>query len=154
MTAFQVMIVFTMGHQLWWSQFRKVNGTWWINIFKDLINSNMHDNGITIMLKLCDSVSCTALKIKFFIKDFFSKCDQIWRKLRIWSHLLKKSLMENFIFCAVMFIIQQELDKMKSMWNTHYIRKVRNAPRLFCIKVKIFCILCKSNQEEEVSDFI
>ena len=23
------------------------------------------------------------------------------RKLRIWSHLLKKSLMENFIFCAV-----------------------------------------------------
>ena len=23
------------------------------------------------------------------------------RKLQIWSHLLKKSLMENFIFCAV-----------------------------------------------------
>ena len=127
MTAFQVMIVFTMGHQLWWSQFRKVNGTWWINIFKDLINSNMHDNGITITLKLCVSVSCTAQKIKFFIKDFFSKCDQIWRKLRIWSHLLKKSLMENFIFCAVMFIIKQELDKMKSMWNTHYISKVRNS---------------------------
>ena len=31
-------------------------------------------------------------------KDFFSKRDQIRRKLRIWSHLLKKSLMENFIF--------------------------------------------------------
>ena len=31
---------------------------------------------------------------------FFSKCDQI-RKLQIWSHLLKKSLMENFIVCAV-----------------------------------------------------
>ena len=43
----------------------------------------------------------TAQKMKFFIKDFFSKCDQIRRKLRIWSHLLKKSLMENFIFCAV-----------------------------------------------------
>ena len=28
-----------------------------------------------------------------------SKCDQIRRKLRIWSYLLKKSLMENFIFC-------------------------------------------------------
>ena len=27
--------------------------------------------------------------------------DQIHRKLRIGSHLLKKSLMENFIFCAV-----------------------------------------------------
>ena len=35
------------------------------------------------------------------IKVFFSKCYQIGRKLRIWSHLLKKSLMENFIFCAV-----------------------------------------------------
>ena len=39
--------------------------------------------------------------MKFSIKDFFSKCDQIHRKLRIWSHLLKKSFMENFIFCAV-----------------------------------------------------
>ena len=40
-------------------------------------------------------------KMKFSIKDFFSKCDQIRSFLRIWSHLLKKSLMENFIFCAV-----------------------------------------------------
>ena len=40
-------------------------------------------------------------KMKFSIKDFFSKCDQIYKKLRIWSHLLKKSSMENFIFCAV-----------------------------------------------------
>ena len=39
--------------------------------------------------------------MKFSIKDFFSKCDQIRSKLRIWSHLLKKSLMVNFIFCAV-----------------------------------------------------
>ena len=39
--------------------------------------------------------------MKFSIKDFFSKYYQIRRKLRIWSHLLKKSLMENFIFCAV-----------------------------------------------------
>ena len=36
--------------------------------------------------------------MKFSIKDFFSKCDQIRRKLWIWSHSLKKSLMENFIF--------------------------------------------------------
>ena len=39
--------------------------------------------------------------MKFSIRDFFSKCDQIRSFLRIWSHLLKKSLMENFIFCAV-----------------------------------------------------
>ena len=44
----------------------------------------------------------TAQKMKFSIKDFFSKCDQIRQKLRIWSHLLNKSLMENFIFCAVL----------------------------------------------------
>ena len=35
------------------------------------------------------------------IKHFFSKCDQIRSFLRIWSYLLKKSLMENFIFSAV-----------------------------------------------------
>ena len=39
--------------------------------------------------------------MKFSTKDFFRKCDQISNFLRIWSHLLKKSLMENFIFCAV-----------------------------------------------------
>ena len=39
--------------------------------------------------------------MKFSIKDIFSKCDQIPSFLRIWSHLLKKSLMGNFIFCAV-----------------------------------------------------
>ena len=43
----------------------------------------------------------TSQKMKFSIEDFFSKCDQIRIKLRIWSHLLKKSLMKNFIFCAV-----------------------------------------------------
>ena len=45
----------------------------------------------------------TAQKMKFSIKDFFSKCDQIRRsiKLRISSHLLNKSLMKNFIFSAV-----------------------------------------------------
>ena len=31
--------------------------------------------------------------------EFFIECDQICRKLRIWSHLLEKYLMENFIFC-------------------------------------------------------
>ena len=40
-------------------------------------------------------------KINFPINDFSSKCDQIRCKLRIWSHLLEKSLMENFIFRAV-----------------------------------------------------
>ena len=37
-------------------------------------------------------------KMMFSIKDFLCKCDQILRFLRIWSHLLKVSLMENFLF--------------------------------------------------------
>ena len=36
--------------------------------------------------------------MKFFIKDFFSKCYQNHSFLRIWSHLLKKFLTENLIF--------------------------------------------------------
>ena len=43
----------------------------------------------------------TAQEMKFSMKDFFSKRNQIRSFLRIWSHLLKKSLMEIFIFCAV-----------------------------------------------------
>ena len=45
--------------------------------------------------------STIAQKMKLFIEDFFSKCDQIRKKLQIWSHLLKKSLVENLIFYAV-----------------------------------------------------
>ena len=35
---------------------------------------------------------------KRLLKSYVAK---IRRKLRIWSHLLKKSLIENFIFCVV-----------------------------------------------------
>ena len=41
----------------------------------------------------------TTQKMKFSITDFFST-------LQIWSHLLKKSVMENFIFCAVLFFLK------------------------------------------------
>ena len=44
------------------------------------------------------STITTAQKMKFSIKAFFRKCDQIRRKLWIWFHLLRKSLMESFIF--------------------------------------------------------
>ena len=55
----------------------------------------------------------TAQKMKFFIKDFFNKCDEIRRKLRIWSHLLKKSIMENFILCAVLCSFLEHLGEPK-----------------------------------------
>ena len=40
----------------------------------------------------------TAQKMKFPIKDFSSKCDEIRSFLQIWSHLPEKSFMENIIF--------------------------------------------------------
>ena len=47
-------------------------------------------------------ISCTTQKMKFSIKDFFSKSDQIRSSLRIWTYLLKKFLMANFISCVVL----------------------------------------------------
>ena len=48
-----------------------------------------HVNADKVVTNFCEN---TPQKIKFSINDFYSKCDQIRRKLRIWSHLLKKSL--------------------------------------------------------------
>ena len=55
----------------------------------------------------------TAQKIKFSIKDLFSKCDQIRSFLSIWSHLLKKSLMENFIFGGVETVLEYK----RNLWS-------------------------------------
>ena len=43
----------------------------------------------------------TAKKMKFSINDFFSKCTQIRSFLRVRSHLLEKSSIQNFNFCEV-----------------------------------------------------
>ena len=43
-------------------------------------------------------ITATAQKMKFFIKDFFSKCDQIHKRQRIWSHLLRNPLWETSFF--------------------------------------------------------
>ena len=51
------------------------------------------------LTELVSKVICTAQK-KVSTKDFFNKCGKIL--LRIWLHLLKKSLMENFTFCTVL----------------------------------------------------
>ena len=56
---------------------------------------------VLILIMTLKLLKLIAQTVKFFIKDFFSKCALIRSFLRIWSHLLKKSLMGNFIFCAV-----------------------------------------------------
>ena len=71
----------------------------------------------------------TAQKMKFSIKNFFTNCDQIRRKLRIWSYLVKKSLMENFIFCAVSEnteVSQKEIDNCHSARRLSRIGKPAN----------------------------
>ena len=45
-----------------------------------------------------NEATVTAQKLKFSIKDFFSKNDQIRSFLRICWHLLKKSLMVSLIY--------------------------------------------------------
>ena len=52
----------------------------------------------TVKFSIANPINEHYSKIEFSIKDFFSKCDQIRRKLWIWSHLLEKSLMENIFF--------------------------------------------------------
>ena len=42
--------------------------------------------------------------MNFSIKNFFIKSEHIRIKMRIYSHLLNKSLTENFIFCVVNII--------------------------------------------------
>ena len=60
-----------------------------------------------LSIHLCNSINApfnrTAQKKKFSVKDFFGKCDQIYRKLKNQSHLLKKPLVENLLFCSVCY---------------------------------------------------
>ena len=58
---------------------------------------------ISFLVRLI-SLAVTAQKMKFSIKDFFSKWYQIRRK-----HSLNKCLMENIIFCAVCWAILETL---------------------------------------------
>ena len=53
--------------------------------------------------------------MKFSMKDFFSKFDQARSFLWIWSHLLKKSIMENFIFCAFCYFMRLHDFTLKAM---------------------------------------
>ena len=69
--------------------------------FVNNISPDMDKHGNISQEEYDPATASTAQKMKLSIKDSFSKCDQIRRILRIWSHLLRKSLMENFIFCAV-----------------------------------------------------
>ena len=65
-------------------------------------NNKQESQSQLIIISKVSNTLYTAQKMKFSTKDFFIKCDQIRSFLRIWSDLLEKSLIENFIFCAVL----------------------------------------------------
>ena len=77
--------------------------------------------------------------MKFSVKDFFSKCEQIRSFLRMRSHLLKKFLMENFIFCEViksLMISYQHwnlfpIGLLKVKWLKNFL--------LLCTQMMVYC---------------
>ena len=83
--------------------------------------------------------------MKFSMNDFFSKCDQIGRKLRIWSHLLKKSLMENSIFCAVIHVLCESSNAWTSNLNLVTAKKMFPL-RISSVNVIKFAGNCKINK--------
>ena len=92
-----------------------------IYLFWNFLDGNVFFNNFSRVLvipKIKIHISNTAQNRKFSTRDFFSKCDQIRSFLRIWSHLLKKSLMEDFNFCAVW-----EINEVTSKCQTDVLNK-------------------------------
>ena len=65
--------------------------------------------------------------MKLSNKDWFSKCDQICGFLRIWSYLLRKSLMDNLIFWAVFYAVRLEIWQMNSSSMNIFRNSAQNA---------------------------
>ena len=68
----------------------------------------------------------TTQKIKFSIEGLSCKCDQIRKNLRIWSHLLKKSLLENFIFYAVKILRQELKENIRNKQEKHILECLKD----------------------------
>ena len=64
--------------------------------------SEMNTSCNVTMIHRTRELHIAAQKIKFSIKDFCSKCDQIYRFRRIWSYLLNKFLVEKIFFGSVL----------------------------------------------------
>ena len=80
----------------------------------------------------------TAKNMKFSIKDFLSNCDQIRSFLPIWPHLLKKSFMENFVFCAVHIMLRLAFSHSEFQYCHHIITLIFICPCLLTLKNTMF----------------
>ena len=69
--------------------------------------------------KICTYL--TEQKLKSFIKDFFSTCDQIRSFQQIWPHLLKKSLMVvKYCFLTMRLVLVMPLFWTSTVKNVYY----------------------------------
>ena len=77
------------------------------------------------------SANYTAQKRKFSFKDFYGNCEKILNFLRICSHLLKKFLTKNFIFCAVLESFGSLLKMKHFIWLAELLKtkEVRNSSK-------------------------
>ena len=86
---------------------------WWLaQFYRWNKNKSCNFLGKFILIEFFSIWWCfTVQKMKFSMKDFFSKCDQIFSFLRICSHLLKKSLMGNSISVQYSVWIRITMDR-------------------------------------------
>ena len=73
------------------------------NCYETLERIEINLDELKIDTKWVNFTFTRTAKKKKSIEDFLRKCDQ--RPNPIWSQLLKKSLMKNFIFCAMTLIV-------------------------------------------------
>ena len=116
---------------------------------KKFLQTKIFRNVIEMQLKNHESSSkeqnaydcSTAQKIKLSVSNFFRKCDEIRSFLRIWSHLLKKSLMKNFIFCTVQFLLPNLDFKLRSkmyiFYHSQFNIVITTQPAITCSKLTI-----------------
>ena len=70
--------------------------------------------------------------VKFPFKDLPNKCEQICSLLRVYSHLLKKCLTVNSIFCTVksleslLFSKDYRLENFKKFWIIKIMKTIAN----------------------------
>ena len=86
------------------------------------------------------------------MKDSCSKCDQISKKLRIWSHVPKKFLMNgNFILCSVSMyhfnvsVLSIWTDEILSaiMYHLYNFKNVKNTHGGVLLLIKFQALACK-----------
>ena len=94
----------------------------------------------------------TAQKMKFSIEDFLSKCDRNGRKLRIWSHLLKKSLILKHFLCSVGSTLLSFTSNFSFSCHTSPFHALRFYPQTLLFhdggryNIEISPLICKANQ--------